>query len=101
MTAEIEHELQNLKEQLALLQTEHAKTRAGWLYLTRNTGILLAGLGIAMFVGVLKSHAQIDSNPVTIALTMMSLLMLAFGLWLLVFSIRRVAERLMKVAPRQ
>jgi hypothetical protein len=39
---EIKRELQNLNEELALLQQEHAKTRNGWLYSLRNTGFLLA-----------------------------------------------------------
>ena len=99
--AEIENELQSLKAQLALLQEEHAKTRSGWRYWLRITGFLLTVYGIAVLAGVLMSHAPVSSNPVAISLTLMSLFMFAFGLWLLAWSTRLLAERLMKVAPRQ
>jgi hypothetical protein len=97
---EIENELQNLKAQLALLQEEHAKTRYGWRYWLRITGFLLTVYGVAVLAGVLMSHAAVSSNPVAISLTLMSLFMFAFGLWLLAWSTRLLAERLMKVAPR-
>jgi hypothetical protein len=99
--AKIETELQTLKAQLAALQEEHAKTRHGWRYWLRITGFLLTAYSIAVFAGVLMSHAAVSSNPIAVSLTLTSLFMLAFGLWLLAWSNRWMAERLMKVAPRQ
>jgi Na+/melibiose symporter-like transporter len=99
--AEVENELQNLKAQLALLQEEHAKTRNGWLWWLRNTGFMLTVFSVAVFAGVLMSHVEVSSNPIAISLIMMSLFMLAFGLWLMAWSIRRLWERMMWVAPRQ
>jgi hypothetical protein len=95
---EIEQELQAIKEQLARLQEEHAKTRNGWLYWLRNTGLLLMLFGAAVFAGVLKSHAKIDSSPVGISLTVIALFMFVLGLWLLAWSCWPKAERIMRVA---
>ena len=98
--AEVESELQNLKAQLAALQEEHAKTRYGWLFWLRNTGFLLLVFGIAVFFGVLKSHGDIESNPVAITFVVMAIFMFILGAWLAAFSLRPMAEMLMKNAPR-
>lgn len=98
--AEIENELQDLKAQLANLREEHAKTRYGWLFWMRNTGFLLLVFGISVFFGVLQSHAKIESNPVGVALVLMAIFMFVLGLWLAAWSLRPLAERMMKVAPR-
>jgi hypothetical protein len=98
--AEIESELQNLHFQLVLLQEEHAKTRFGWLYFLRNTGFLLMVLGISMFIGVLQVHGKIESNPVAMTLGLMGTFMFLIGVWVAIWSLRPLAERLMKVAPR-
>lgn len=98
---EIKRELQNLNEQLALLQQEHAKTRNGWLYSLRNTGFLLAVFGVALLLGVWESHAKLNSNPVAITFAVMAIFMLALGLWLWFWSLRPVAERMMRVTSRR
>jgi len=98
--AEIESELQGLKAQVALLQEEHAKTRFGWLYWLRNTGFLLMVLGISMFAGVLQVRGKIESNPVAMTLGLMAIFMFLIGVWVAIWSLRPLAERLMKVAPR-
>jgi hypothetical protein len=98
--AEIENELQTLKAQLALLQEEHAKTRFGWLYWLRNTGFLLMVLGIAVFLGVLQVHGKIESNPVAMTLGVMAIFLFLMGAWVAMWSLRPLAERIMKVAPR-
>lgn len=98
--ADIENEFRSLKAQLAALQEEHAKTRFGWLYWMRNTGFLLLVFGISVFFGVLQSHTRIESNPVAMTLGVMAIFMLVLGLWLAAWSLRPLAERIMKVAPR-
>jgi hypothetical protein len=100
---EIERELQNLKEQLALLQTEHAKTRSGWLYWMRNTGFLLCVWGAAFLLGVWQTHPERlpVPNPIQITIAIMAIVLLAFGAWFWLFSLRPMAERLMKAASRQ
>lgn len=85
-------ELQNLNEQLALLQQEHAKTRNGWLYSLRDTGFLLAVFGVALLLGVGESQAKLNSNPVAITFAVMAIFTLALGLWLWFWSLRPVAE---------
>jgi hypothetical protein len=98
--AEIESELQTLKSQLAALQEEHAKTRFGWLYWLRNTGFLLMVLGLAIFAGVLQVHGKIESNPVAMTLGVMAIFLFLMGVWVAMWSLRPLAERIMKVAPR-
>jgi hypothetical protein len=98
--AKVENELEYLKAQLAALKEEHAKTRFGWLYWLRNTGVLLLVLGIAFFFGVLQSQAKIESSPIGQTIVLMAILMLIFGAWLAAFSLRPLADRMMKVAPR-
>jgi hypothetical protein len=98
--AEVENELENLKMQIVLLQEEHAQTRFGWLWWLRNTGFLLLVLGIAFFFGILKSPGKIESSPIGFTLVMMATFMLIFGAWFVAFSLRPLAERLMKTAPR-
>jgi amino acid transporter len=98
--AEVENELEYLKAQLAALREEHAKTRAGWLYWLRNTGFLLLVFGITFFFGVLQSHAKIESSPIGQTIVLMAILMLLFGAWLAACSLKPLAERIMKVAPR-
>jgi len=98
--AEIENELQSLKAQLAALQEEHAKTRFGWLWWMRNTGFLLLVLGISVFFGVLQVHGKIESNPVAMTLGLIAIFMFLFGVWLAAWSLRPLAERIMKTAPR-
>jgi len=102
--AEIKNELQNLQFQLVLLQEEHAKTRFGWLYWMRNTGFLLLVLGISMFFGIWKAalnpHVNIETNPLVASLGLIGIFLFGFGLWLVAFSLRPLAERLMKTAPR-
>ena len=44
MSEETDREIQQLKQQLALLQQESARTRTGWLNWMRMTGFLLRGL---------------------------------------------------------
>jgi len=97
---EIESELQSLRSQLATLQEEHAKTRYGWLYWLRMTGFLLLVFGIAIFFGVLKAHADIDANPVAISFIVMAIFLLVIGAWLAVCSLRPMAEKIMRNAPR-
>jgi hypothetical protein len=98
---EIKRELRNLKEQLALLQKEHAKTRNGWLYSLRNTGFLLTVFGVALLLGVWESQAKLNSNPVAITFAVMAIFMLALGLWLWFWSLQPLAERMMRVASRK
>ena len=99
--APAKRELQNLNEQLALLQQEHAKTRNGWLYSLRDTGFLLAVFGVALLLGVGESQAKLNSNPVAITFAVMAIFMLALGLWLWFWSLRPVAERMMRVTSRR
>ena len=98
--AEVENELQSLKAQLAALQEEHAKTRFGWLWWMRNTGFLLLVLGISIFFGVLQVHGKIESNPVAMTLGLMATFMFLLGAWLAACSLRPLAERILKTAPR-
>jgi hypothetical protein len=93
---EMERELHDLKERLALLQKEHTKTRKGWLYLQRHTGFLLSVLGASVLIGVWGSHPE--HNPVAATLGIMSIFMLVMGAWLWFWSLRPAAERLMRVA---
>jgi hypothetical protein len=98
--AEVDDELEYLKAQLAALKEEHAKTRAGWLCWLRNTGYLLLVYGIASFFGILQSHAKIESSPIGQTIVLMAIFMLIFGVWLAACSLKPLAERMMKVAPR-
>ena len=98
--AEVENELEYLKAQLATLKEEHAKTRFGWLYFLRNTGFLLLVFGIVFFCGVLQSHAKIESSPIGQTFVLMAIFMLIFGAWFSAWSLKPLAERMMKVALR-
>jgi len=98
--AEVETELESLKTQLAALKEEHAKTRYGWLYWMRNTGFLLLVFGITFLFGILQSHAKIESSPIGQSIVLMAILLLLFGTWVAMWSLRPLAERIMKVAPR-
>jgi hypothetical protein len=99
--ADVENELQNLKAQIALLEKEHAKTRGGWLRCMQAIGLFLIAIGLAAFIGVLRSHASIESNPVAMSIGLMSIFMIAPGLLLLAFSTRWLAEKIMKAAVRR
>ena len=99
--AEVETELHSLKTQLALLQEEHAKTRGGWLRCMQATGLFLIAIGFATFIGVLRSHGNIESNPVAMSIGIMSIFMAAPGLLLLAFSTRWLAEKIMRAAVRR
>jgi hypothetical protein len=96
MTDETDHELQDLKQQLSLLQREHARTRNGWLNWIRATGQLLLVFGAALLFGVLISHGNPASNPVAATFGVMAIFMLLLGLWSLVWSLQPMAEKLMK-----
>ena len=97
---EIENELQTLRTQLASLQDEHAKTRRGWLHWMRSTGWLLGVYTVAIFLGLMRSHASIESNPVAIALLLIGLFMFPVALWLLGWSTQWGANKLMRTAAR-
>lgn len=95
---EMERELHGLQEQLALLQKEHAKTRNGWLYGMRNTGFLLSVFGVAFLLGVWESHPVANPNPIVTTFVIMAVLMLVLGAWLWLWSLRPMAERMMRAA---
>jgi Na+/melibiose symporter-like transporter len=97
MTEEIERELQDLREQLLLLQVENVKTRNGWLNWMRNTGFLLLVFGITIFSGILQSHHSPESNPIVATFGVMAIFMLVLGAWTALWSLRPLAERLMKL----
>jgi hypothetical protein len=96
MTDETDRELQDLKQQLSLLQREHARTKNGWLNWIRSTGQLHLIFGTALLFGVLTSHGNPASNPVAATLGVMAIFMLVLGLWSIVWSLRPMAEKLMK-----
>jgi Na+/melibiose symporter-like transporter len=95
MTDEVDRELQDLKQKLSLLQREHARTRNGWLNWIRSTGQLLLTFGAALILGVLTSHRNL-TNPVAATFGVMAIFMLVLGLWSFVWSLRPMAEKLMK-----
>ena len=98
MSDTIDTELQAIKRQLALLQQENAATRAGWLKWMRATGILLLVYGGSILLGVLRSPSGFDHNPVAISFGITALFLAASGGWCLLWSFRRMAEKLMKTA---
>lgn len=96
MSEETDREIQQLKQQLALLQQESARTRTGWLNWMRMTGFLLVVYAASVFTGVLSAHSKVESNPVAIALVISAIFMAACGGWCLLWSNRGMAEKLMK-----
>jgi hypothetical protein len=97
--AEVENELEDLKAQLAALKEEHAKTRFGWLHSMRNIGLSLLGFCGASFFSVLTSHEKIG-NPAELTKIYVAIAMLAFGVMLVSYGSRTIAEKIMKEAPR-
>src|ERR1700722_10820423 len=98
MSEEFDRELQELKQQVALLRQENAATRTGWLKWMRATGILLLVYGGGIFLGVLQSHVKVDHSPVATSFGMIALFLAASGGWCLLWSFRAMAEKLMKTA---
>jgi protein-S-isoprenylcysteine O-methyltransferase Ste14 len=98
MSAESERELQELKQQVALLQRENARTRTGWLNWMRATGLLLSVYAGSILLGVLKMQGKVETNPVAISFVITALFMAACGGWCLLWSFRWMAEKLMKAA---
>jgi protein-S-isoprenylcysteine O-methyltransferase Ste14 len=98
MDEQADRELQELKQQLALLQQAHAATRNGWLKWLRATAVLLLVYAGAIFLGILQSKGNPATNPVAISFVITALFMAACGLWCLLWSFRWMAEKLMKPA---
>jgi hypothetical protein len=57
--------------------------------------------GLSVFLGVLASRGDHSSNPVAITFTVMAIFMLVLGLWSMSWSLRTMAERMMRVASRR
>jgi succinate dehydrogenase hydrophobic anchor subunit len=98
MSEETGREIQELKQQVALLQQESARTRTGWLTWMRMTGVLLLIYAAAVLAGVLCARSKIESNPVAITFTVSAIFMAACGGWCLLWSVCKMAEKLMKTA---
>lgn len=76
VSEEADRKLQELEAELALLRKEHETTRAGWLYLMRNTGFLLLALSALFLLG---GHSS--SNALRSMFEIMGTLTLVLGLW--------------------
>jgi hypothetical protein len=94
MTEETDGKLRALEEQIAVLRSEHLRTRNGSLCVMRNTGFLLLVLGGVLFLG---GHGSADAVMGMVGV--MGILMLPLGIWFVVWSLRPMAERIMTVAP--
>ncbi len=98
MSEESDRELQELKQQVALLRQENAATRTGWMKWMRATGVLLLLYGGGLLLGVLQSHAKLEHSPVAISFGIMAIFLAASGGWCLLWSFRWMTEKLMKPA---
>jgi hypothetical protein len=98
MVQDIDRELRELKQQLALLKDEHARTRNGWSYFLQTTGLILVLYGVSIFLGVLES--RYPTSPPAMSLAVLGIFMLVIGAWLIISGMRRVAEWMMTVASR-
>jgi hypothetical protein len=90
---EADRRLQKLEAELALLRNEQARTRAGWLYLMRNTGFLFMALSAVLLFG-----AHGSSNALKSMFEILGTLMLALGLWSVGWSFTPVAGMAMTAA---
>ena len=62
MSEESERELQELKQQVALVQRENARTRTGWLNWMRATGLLPSVYAGSILLGVLGMHGRVETS---------------------------------------
>jgi hypothetical protein len=80
---EIRGELQNLKQQIALLQKEHAGARKYWTHWLLSTGLILVTLALTVFIGVFRESGLAAANWNGLgALVIMAIFMFVLGLHL-------------------